>query len=314
MSIENLHPTIKVILQKAAENPGPPLPSLTPTQARNNRNPLLAKLAEPPEKIANRKEMKIPSPTRDIPIRVYMPEGRTPFPALVYFHGGGWVIGNLDTHDSVCRALANGVKCVVVSVDYRLAPEHRFPAAVEDAYAAVKWAADNSDQLQIDSNRIAVGGDSAGGNLAAVVSLIARDEGTPSLVFQLLVYPITDLSSFDTDSYRIHAENYFLKKSSMEWYRDHYLPTEQDQQNPQASPLLAPDLGGLPPALIIAAEFDVLTDEVKAYAERLKEAGVPVKYSCYEGMIHLFWGMARMTRSENGINEAITTLRSAFEK
>lgn len=312
--MENLHPTIRGILQKAAENPAPLPSTLTPTQARTDRNPLLEKLAEPPEKIAHCKEMKIPSPTGDIPIRVYTPEGHTLFPALVYLHGGGWVIGNLDTHNSVCRALANGIKCVVVSVDYRLAPEHRFPAAVEDAYTAVKWVADNSNQLQIDSNRIAVGGDSAGGNLAAVVSLIARDEDTPSLVFQLLVYPITNLSSFDTDSYRIHAENYILKKSSMEWYRGHYLQTEQDQQNPQASPLLAPDLGGLPPALIITAEFDVLTDEGKAYAERLKQAGVPVKYSCYEGMIHLFWGMARMKRSENGINEAITALRSAFEK
>jgi acetyl esterase len=312
--MENLHPTIRAFLQKAAENPAPPISTLTPTQARDDRNPLLEKLAEPAENIANSKEMKIPSPTGEIPIRIYTPEGRAPFPALVYFHGGGWVIGNLDTHDSICRALANGAKCVVVSVDYRLAPEHKFPAAVEDAYIAVKWVADNSDHLQIDPNRLAVGGDSAGGNLAAVVSLIARDEGTPSLVFQLLVYPNTNLSSFDTDSYSEHAENYILKKSSVEWFRDHYLTTEQDRQNPLASPLLTPDLSGLPPALVITAEFDVLTDEGKAYAERLKHAGVPVTYRCYEGMIHLFWGMAGMKRSENGINEAVAALRSAFEK
>ncbi len=313
MSTDNLHPTITAILQKMAENPAPPISSLTPLQARGGINPVLEKLAQPSEDIKNVKGLEIPGPDGEIPIQVYTPEGRAPFPALVFFHGGGWVIGNLNTHDSICRALANGAKCVIISVDYRLAPEHKFPAAVEDAYAAVQWVVDNSDRLQIDPNRIAVGGDSAGGNLATVVSLIARDEGGPPLIFQLLVYPCTDLSSFDTDSYSEHAENYILKKSSMEWFREHYLTTEQDRQNPHASPLLASNLGGLPPALIITAEFDVLADEGKAYAERLKQAGVSVKYSCYGGMIHVFWGMIGMKYSENGIDEAINALRSAFE-
>lgn len=209
--MENLHLTIKAILEKVTENTGPSITTLTPTQARDEFNPLLKKLAEPAEDIANIEEIRILGPAGKIPIRIYIPEGRAPLPALVYFHGGGWVIGTLDTHDSTCRALANRTKCVVVSVDYRLAPEHKFPAAAEDAYAAVKWVAENSDKLQIYPDRLAVGGDSAGGTLATVVSHIARNEGTPSLLFQLLIYPITNLSSFDNDSYSKHAEDYFLK-------------------------------------------------------------------------------------------------------
>jgi acetyl esterase len=312
MNVKNLHPTIRAILQEAAESPGPPMTDLSPTQARDILNPILENLVEPGENNASVEEIRIPGPADEILIRIYTPDGRAPFPALVYFHGGGYVIGTLDTNDSACHALANGAKCVVVSVDYRLAPEHKFPAAVEDAYAAVKWVADHASQLQIDPNRLAVGGDSAGGTLATVVSVVSRDKGTPPLMFQLLVYPATNLSSFDTDSYRKYAEDYFLKKSSMKWFRDHYLTTEQDRQNPLASPLLAPDLSGLPPAFVITAEFDILVDEGKAYAERLKQAGVSVTYRCYEGLVHLFWGMVVLKRSENGIDDAVLALCSAF--
>lgn len=253
--------------------------------------------------------------TGEIPIRIYQPQGNNPFPILLYFHGGGWVTCNLDTHDSLCRSLANGASCIVVSVDYRLAPEHKFPAAVDDAYAATRWASDNAESINGDSNRIAVGGDSAGGNLAAVVSLMARDNGSPSLRHQLLIYPVTDLSSFDTKSYREHGEGYILTRDSMEYYRGHYIRRDEDALNPYASPLLAQDLSGLPPALVMAAEFDVLTDESNAVANRLRRVGISVTYSCYEGMIHPFLSLAGMVdRARDGISEAATALRSAFGK
>jgi acetyl esterase len=232
---------------------------------------------------------------------------------LVYFHGGGWVICNLDTHDSLCRSLANAASCVVASVDYRLAPEHPFPAAPDDAYAATQWIADNASQITGDPTRIAVGGDSAGGNLAAVVSLMARDKGGPSLQYQVLIYPVVDLSSFDTNSYREHGEGYILTRDSMEFYRSHYVKNVEDATHTYASPLLAEDLHGLPPALVLTAEVDVLTDEAEAYAHRLKEAGVPVTYRCYRGMIHPFLSLAGVVdRAKDGIHEIAGLLRAAF--
>lgn len=310
--MEKYHPVIAALLQKVAEDPAPPLSSLTPAQARAGLNPIVIDLTKTEERIASCQMIEALGPAGAIPIRVYTPEGRPPFPALVFFHGGGWVIGDLDTHESVCVALANGARCMVFSVDYRLAPEHKFPAAVEDALAATNWVFDHAERLGIDPNRIAVGGDSAGGNLATVVAVVARDKGGPPLVLQLLVYPVTDLSTFDTDSYRRHAEKYLLKASSVVWFRDHYLASAQERQDPRASPLLTPDLAGLPPAYIITAEYDVLTDEAEVYGERLRQAGVPVTYRCFEGMIHLFWGMIGIDRRENGIDDAIHALRSAF--
>lgn len=203
----------------------------------------------------------------------------------------------------------------MVSVDYRLAPEHKFPAALEDAYAATHWVAQTAHRINGDPGRIAVGGDSAGGNLAAVVSLMARDKGGPTLVYQVLVYPVTNLSSFDTDSYREHGEGYILTRENMEYYRNHYLGREEDGQNPYASPLLAEDLRDLPPALVITAEFDVLTDEAKAYAKRLRGAGVPVEYSCYDGMIHPFFSLAgAVDRAREAMDEATAALRSVFAR
>jgi acetyl esterase len=318
MDMGKLHPTIAAILKKGAKDSAPRtsprISPRTPVQVRQEKNPALKRLTESPEQTADVKEIAIPGVAGEIPVRIYTPHGFAPFPALVYFHGGGFVIGSLDTHDSICRALANGVECIVVSVDYRLAPENEFPAAVEDAFAAVQWVAGNATSIQVDSSRIAVGGDSAGGNLATVVTLLARKKGGLDIKYQLLVCPSTNYSSFETDSYRDYAQGFLLSKKTMEWFRDLYLPQERDRRNPHASPLLAEDLSGLPPALIITAEFDILRDEGEAYASRLRKAGVAVRYSCYPGMIHLFWGMRGIDRSENGIDEAVSALRSAFER
>jgi acetyl esterase len=315
LTARKLDPQTQDLLNQMAQRGAPPLNTLTPTEARELKNALFLELGGPPEPVSNVVSMDIPGHAGDLPIRVYTPEGNPPFPMLVYFHGGGWVICNLDTHDSLCRAFANGTPCVVVSVDYRLAPEHKFPAAVEDSYAAALWVEQNADRLNGDPARIAVAGDSAGGGLAAVVSLMARDRGDPAIAYQVLIYPVTDLSSFETESYREHGENYILTKDSMEYYRGHYLGAERDSHHPCASPLLAPDLNGLPPALVVTAEFDVLTDEAEAYAKRLEQAGVPVTYRCYEGMIHPFLSfIGVLDRARDALAEVTAQLRSAFAK
>jgi acetyl esterase len=208
----------------------------------------------------------------------------------VYYHGGGWVIGNLDTHDGSARGICNASACVVVSVDYRLAPEHRFPVPAEDAYSAAKWISDHVEEFGAQAPRlqVAIAGESAGGNLAAAVALMAKDRGGPQFFFQLLVYPVMDYGA-DTPSYRENGEGYFLTKSSMDWYWGHYLKAPEDGSHPYASPLKAEDLSGLPPALVITAEYDPLRDEGEAYASRLKEAGVPAICTRYPGMMHGFF-------------------------
>ena len=276
-------------------------------------------LMPPGEPVARVEAPSIPGTAGAIPARVYTPAGDPPFPALVYFHGGGWVIGDIDTHDAVCRQLTNAAGCVVISVDYRLAPEHRFPAAAEDAYAATRWVAENAASLGVDPERIAVGGDSAGGNLAAVVTLMARDAGTPArgrggppLAYQLLIYPVTD-HDFDTESYRANAEGYLLTKADMVWFWNHYLPDEAQRNHPYASPLRAPDLRGLPPALVITAEYDPLRDEGAAYATRLRAAGVPAIHRDYEGVFHGFFSMsAQIDKARQAVRDAADALRSAF--
>jgi acetyl esterase len=241
---------------------------------------------------------------KEIGVRVYTPPNRQDS-CLVYFHGGGWVVCDLETHDVVCRAIAQQSGAVVVAVDYRLAPEHKFPAAVEDAYAAVLWAVKNV------SSRISVGGDSAGGNLAAVMALKCRDEGGPRLASQVLIYPVTNLAAFDTASYREFAEGYNLTRSEMDWFRDCYLARPEDGHHPHASPLLAADLRGLPPALVITAECDVLRDEGEAYARRLEQAGVPVTCTRYPGMIHPFLSMpGALTQARKAIKQVSNAIQS----
>ena len=283
-----LEPQTQALIDQLAAMGGPPLDSLPVPQAREMMNALRAFNAAGPE-VAKVEERKIPRSGGEIPLRIYTPAGNGPFPALCWFHGGGWVLGDLESADPTCRDLANAAGCVVVSVDYRLAPESKFPAAADDCHAATQWVAANAAALGVDAKRIAVGGDSAGGNLAAVVALMARERG-PALRFQLLVYPVTD-AAIDTPSYRDNADGYLLTKSSMVWFWSHYLRNDADKANPIASPLRAADLKGLPPALVITAEFDPLRDEGEAYARRLREAGVPTKLSRYDGTIHGFFGM-----------------------
>jgi acetyl esterase len=304
-------PQAKAVLDQMAALGAPPLGTLSPHEHRQMM--LMTRAAAPPGPEVQRVEDRtIPGPAGEIPVRLYYPSDGPALPALVYFHGGGWVIGSIETHDATCRELATAADCLVVSVDYRLAPEHKFPAAAEDAYAATRWVAEHAAEIGADPRRIAVGGDSAGGNLAAVVALMARDRGGPSLAFQLLVYPVTDYN-FHTESYRQNAEGYLLTRHSMQWFWNHYLTSEADGGNPHASPIRAKDLSGLPPALVITAEFDPLRDEGEAYTNRLREAGVPAAYTCYEGMIHGFFGMSAVVdKAKQAVGEAAGALQVAF--
>jgi acetyl esterase len=308
-----LDPQIQAYLDQMAALNMPQLHTLMPEQVREGIAMQLAMENIEPEPVARVENRTIPGPAGEIPVRIYTPQGSGPFPALVFFHGGGWVICNLDTHDGLCRSLANGADCVVVSVDYRLAPEHKFPAAVEDCYAATKWVAENAAQLNVDASHIAVGGDSAGGNLSAVIAQMARDQGGPHLVFQLLIYPATDFG-MNTPSIEENGTGYFLTKDDMIWFMNHYLNNEEDKTNPIASPLLAKDLSGLPPTLIITAEYDPLRDEGELYGQKLKEAGVPVTISRYEGVIHGFVGSIPSDKGKQAEAEASAALRIAFGK
>jgi acetyl esterase len=255
----------------------------------------------------------IPGPAGDVAVRMYSPTsvGSGPRPGLVWFHGGGWVFGSLDSSDFLCRRIANRAGCRVISVDYRLAPEAKFPAAVDDCFAATKWIADHAADLGVDADSIAVGGDSCGGNLAAVVTQLARDHGGPSLAFQALVYPITN-HKFDTLSYRDYGEGYFLTRDAMIWFWNHYLATVADGNSPLASPLRATTLAGLPPALVITAEFDPLRDEVEAYAARLSAAGVAVELVRYDNQIHGFFGNAMIDDGIAAVDRLGTALRAAL--
>jgi acetyl esterase len=297
-----LDPQVEVVLDQISKLGLDNFASASPTEAR-----ALFEAATPPgsgEDVAAVEDRALPGPRGEIPVRIYTPSGEAPHPALLYFHGGGFVIGSVRTHDAPCRLLAKTVGCVVVSVDYRLAPEHRFPAAPDDCYAATRWVAEHAGEIGVDPRRLAVAGDSAGGNLAAVVSQRARADGKPPLVHQLLIYPVTNFD-FDTKSYRENAEGYLLSREMMQWFWSHYLEDPAHGADPKASPLRAADLAGLPPATVITAEFDPLRDEGEAYAARLREAGVPTRHNRYDGMIHGFIGMV------DGIDTARTALASA---
>jgi acetyl esterase len=304
-----LDPQAQHVLAQIAALGLPPNHMVSPEQARINAK--ARPRAAGPE-VAKVEDRRLPGPGPEIPVRIYTPAGTGPFPVLVWFHGGGWVIGDLEGADATARHLAVGAGCVVVSVDYRLAPETKFPGAADDCYAATVWATHHAAQIHGDPSRIAVGGDSAGGNLAAAVSLMARDRHAPLPVFQLLVYPVTGYD-FNTTSYRQNAEGYLLTRDGMQWYWQHYLQRPDDAANPYAVPLAAADLTGLPPALVITAALDPLCDEGEAYARRLQAAGVPTRYSKYDGMIHGFFGMpALLDKGKQAIAEATSTLRQAF--
>jgi acetyl esterase len=262
-----------------------------------------------PEPVAEVSERTIPGPGGPLRVRVYSPGGPGPRPLLLYFFGGGWVLGAIDTADGICRSLTNRAGCITAVVGYRLAPEHRFPAAVEDCYACAEWAVKHAAELGASPGRIAVGGDSAGGNLAAAVTLLARARGGPRLAAQLLVYPNTQYGA-DTPSMRENDDPLFFDRRSVDWYWSHYLEKPEHGCDPLASPLLAEGLAGLPPALVITAEYDPLRDEGERYAEKLRQSGVSVVQTRYDGVIHGFFSMAgTLDAGERALAEAATFLR-----
>jgi acetyl esterase len=305
-----LHPQCKAFLDMLAAAGGPGLNELPLDEARKVPYQMI-ELGGPEEPVAYVETRVVPGPV-PIPVRVYRPSAAQDLPALMYFHGGGFVICNLDTHDRTCRMLANASGCVVVSVDYRLAPEHKFPAAAEDAYSATRYVAEHPAEFGIDPSRMAVGGDSAGGNLATVVALMARDRGGPALKFQLLIYPCTDWDDDDRPSMREYANDYFLTREMMDWFADSYLPPA-DRRHPYASPHYANDLRDLPPAMVITCEYDPLRDQGEAYAGKLRSAGVPVVLKRYEGMIHPFVALAGIVDAgRDAIKESAAAVRRAL--
>src|SRR5580700_7341574 len=286
-----LHPQVQQAL-KAMQAAGlRPIEAMSPAEARLQMEETARARKAEPLPVARIEEHTMPGPAGPIRLRLYFPNAAGPPPAIVYYHGGGHVIGSLDTHDLIARNLCAGAEALLVSVDYRMGPEHRFPAAVDDSVAALDWVAANAASLGADSDRLGVHGDSAGANLAAVVALIARDWGAPSLRLQSLVYPVADFR-MGSESYKKYATGCgVLTADAMKWFRGHYLRTIDDAKDWRASPLLVKSLKGVAPAIIIAAECDALPDEGLAYAERLKAAGVAVEYRKYAGMIHAFFGM-----------------------
>ena len=296
------------VLEKILPRPG----AASGPELRARMHELVVSAGGDKEPVHAVEDRTIPGPAGEIPVRIYRPSAATGLPVLVYFHGGGWVICDLETHDPTCRAISNGADCVVVSVDYRLAPEHKFPAAADDAYAATAWVAQHAQELGADASRVAIGGDSAGGNLTAAVALMAREREGPPLSFQVLIYPVLDLAS-ESASRKENGEGYFLTAAGMTWYEEQYLRDDADRKNVLASPLLAGDLAGLPPALVVTAEYDPLRDEGEAYGRRLTEAGVPATVSRYDGMFHGFLAFAgALDGATRAQAEVFAALRTAF--
>lgn len=308
-----LHPEVTAVVEEIESAGVPEWSAMSVESARRVEDEVFSG-GDPPE-VEFVRDLSIPGPEREIPVRIYHDDPDGPAPVLVYYHGGGWVLGTLDSIGGVCRRLARRGECIVVSVDYRLAPENTFPAAVDDAYAAVEWVAENAGAFGGDPEKVAVGGTSAGGNLAAVTALRAKNEDAhengdahenedvPDIAHQFLFYPITDYA-FDTDSYAENGDGPLLTETDMRWFWDHYLRSEVDGANPYASPLRAPDLAGVPPATVLTCGFDPLRDEGVAYAERLREAGVEVRHEHHPDMPHGFLSMS----------ESVGTADEALEK
>lgn len=306
-----LDPQLQAMRDQRERDDVAPLYTMSLAEARAADLASIRQTGGEPEPVHDVVDLTIPGPGGELPVRLYRPSGRRPLPALLYFFGGGWVLGTIDTADGVSRSLANISGALVVVVGYRLAPEHRFPAALDDCAATLRWVAENASQIGADPARIAVGGDSAGGNLAAALALRARTDGPP-LVGQLLVYPNTDQSA-DDESMRAADDPFLFNRHSVAWYREHYLADPGDAANPLASPLRAGSLAGLPPALVITAEYDPLRDQGEAYARRLAEAGVPVELSRYAGMAHGFFTMAgTVDASRAALAQAGLRLRDWF--
>jgi acetyl esterase len=310
-----LHPQTRAFLDLLEKRGLPPTHLLSVADARKYYSERRSVTQLPPPDVALVRNLQAHWADGTIPLRFYRAIGTQAserLPVLVYYHGGGWTIGDLDTHDTLCRELCNGARCAVVSVDYRLGPEHRFPTAVNDAIAATRWVREQAKELSVDDSRLAVGGDSAGGNLAAVVTIAARDAGDLPIAFQLLIYPATD----QHDNTVSHAENgkgYMLTRETMEYFAGHYIPDKSQYKDWRASPLLHPNLANLPPALIITAGFDPLRDEGAAYAKRLTEAGVRASYVNFPRQIHGFISMGRiLDESHTAVALCAAELRRAF--
>jgi acetyl esterase len=307
-----LDPQVKELLDAMEAMGFEELHTLSVEEARERARSMIDPEAFP-EYDGRIEDRSLPGPAGDIPVRVFTPAGDGPFPVVVYFHGGGFVLGDLDTHEAGCRLLSKLSGAIVVSVDYRLAPEHKFPAAVEDCLAATRWAGEHAAELNGDPERLAVAGDSAGGNLATVVALRIRDEGGPKLSGQLLIYPVADHYDPGTPSYTSNAEGYFLTREGMKWFLDHYLDAGVEEVHPHAAPLRAGDLSGLPPAYVITAEFDPLRDEGDRYAERLQQAGVDTVHRPCAGMIHGFYTFVGVVdRSEEVVGDSCRWLRDVL--
>jgi len=283
----SLHPAVAAWLEPLKKLP--PTHTLPVEVVRANMIAVRAMMPPPPA-VGHVADRKLPGPRGDIPVRLYTPFGIGPFPLTIYFHGGGFVLGNLDSHDSACRHLCLNSNSIVMAVDYRLAPEHPFPAAPDDCYAATVWAGQHAGEIGADGKRFAVSGDSAGGNLAAVVSLRVRDEGGPRLCGQLLNCPVTDYD-MERASYTANADGYFLTRETMKWFDGHYLKRPEDRKHPHAAPIRALDFTRLPPAYVLTAQYDPLCDEGEEYADKLAAAGVAVVKKRYSNMIHAFPGV-----------------------
>ncbi len=303
-----LHPQARIFLDEIAAQKRPDWCEMMPAEGREAFAGLtdLFGAGEPVHRV---EELAI---SEDVTARVYKPAATGPLPAVIYFHGGGWVLGDRHTHDTLCRRLSNQAHCMVVSVDYRRAPEHKFPEPLDDCYAATRYVADHAAELQVDPRRVAVAGDSAGGNLAAAVALMARDRGGPKVSFQLLIYPVMQ-PDFETQSYLDFADGFGLTRRSMIWFWEQYLASHGDGRQPYAAPLLASDLRNLPPAHVITAEYDVLRDEGESFAACLAAAGVPTTTRRYPGLIHGFTHCAGIfDDGRKSVDDAAAVLRKAL--
>jgi acetyl esterase len=305
-----LDPKLKSILDVESAREFTHLPIHQIRAISESRSKYRKKLDEP---IAGMEKRTISSANGEIPIRIYTPKGKGPFPIALELHGGGWILGNLDTHDDLCSSIANRAECLVVAVDYRLAPEHKFPAALDDSEAALKWVAEHASEIN-GNGKIALIGDSAGGNLAAALALRNRDQSGPPIALQILVYPITN-HGFETLSYFQNSKGYRLTRSELMYAWKQYLKEPTDGENPYASPLRAESLANLPPALILTAQYDVLRDDGESYAARLHQAGVPVRLTRYNDMIHGFITQAADYPSANkAVSEIAEALRIAYKR
>jgi len=310
-----LDPIMKALLDQLAAQPGPKMHELPAPEARAAFVAMMEALGPRDVPIGKVTNLSCPGAEGDIPLRSYTPvaPASESLPTLVFFHGGGFVIGDLDTHDGLCRMIANEAGIRVIAVDYRLAPEHKYPAAVEDAFAALAFVEANASELGVDANRLAVGGDSAGGALTAIVTQMAKEKGGPRIALQLLLFPVTQIGG-DTSSLRQFAEGHLLERAGLEWFYDNYLPPDADKSDPSVSPLAASSLSGLPPAYLMTAECDLLHDEGIAYAEKLKQAGVACEVVDHPGLVHDFiYLQAVLPQAAPALKDAARALKTALK-